>query len=177
MTIPVSAWVNCVDWSPSNSFCFIATQDSVMTVVDTSSQKIASVYLYHSPITLFVPITDTSIYVVGFDRQIYEYLEDENSRKDDSNWTWVCKRNITGGLYPLKKTPTQENQPKSIIETRSASIVDMMKKFEIGQKKNSLIITSTNTLNIHSAQINSASYINDSIVTTDYAGFLKIWKI
>jgi len=174
MTIRLSAWATSVGWSPSNLYGFVATQDSIMTVIDTSSQNIASVYLYHSPICHFVPITDTSLFVIGFDRHIYEYSEDE---KSEDNWLWTCKRNITGGIYPVKKTPTVDNKSKPIIEQRSGSIMDVMKKFEVGtQKKQSLIITSTNNQNIHSAQINSAIVTNDSLVTTDNAGFLKIWK-
>jgi hypothetical protein len=178
MSIRLNAWANTVAWSPSNLFCFIATQDSVMTVVDTSSQKIASVYLYHAPICQFVPASETSVYVIGFDRHIYEYTEDDNLANEDANTTWICKRNISGGIYPVKKTPTTESQSKSIVETKSASIMDVMRKFDGGlQKKQSLVITSNNNQNIHSAQVNSANLANDTIVTTDYAGFLKLWKI
>ena len=177
MSIRVNAWVNAVSWSPSNLYCYIATQDSVMTVVNTSSQNSINVNLYHSPICYFVPVSDYSVYAISFDRHIYEYTEDEKLNKEENNFNWVCKRNITGGIYPVRKTPTTETGSKSVSETKT-SIMDVMKKFEAGnQKKQSLIITSTSNQNIHSAQVNSANLVNDTIVTTDYAGFLKLWKI
>lgn len=176
MSIRVNAWVNAVSWSPSNSYCFIATQDSVMTVVNTSSQNIISVNLYHSPICYFVPVSDSSVFAISFDRHIYEYTEEEKQNKEENSQNWICKRNITGGIYPVRRTPT-ETGAKSVTETKT-SIMDVMKKFEVGnQKKQSLIITSTSNQNIHSAQVNSANLVNGTIVTTDYAGFLKLWKI
>ena len=176
MTITVSAWVNCVEWSLSDLYCFIATQDSVLTIVDTSSKKLVSLNLFHSPICFFMPSTDNSLFAVGFDRHIYEYALDADSSKENSNSAWACKRNITGGPYPVNKTPPLDNSTKSVIETKSSSIMEVMKKFEGAQKRNSLIITSTNTQNIHAAPISSVNLNNGMIITTDYAGFLKTWK-
>jgi hypothetical protein len=173
MTLRLSAWANSVGWSPTNKYCFIATQDSVLTIIDTSSQKILSVNLYHAPICHIIPQTDNSLFVIGFDRHIYEYSEDQNS---GDNWTWSCKRNITGGLYPVKRTPTTNDNKVITVNEQKGSIMDMMKKFEVGQKKQSLVITSTNNQNIHSAPINSAIVTDNSMVTCDNAGFLKIWK-
>ena len=176
MSIPVSAWVNSVEWSPSDLYCFIATQDSILTIVNNSSQKIASMNLFHSPICFFMPSTDYSLFAVGFDRHIYEYVLDGDLAKENPNSTWVCKRNITGGSYPVNKTPQLDYVSKSVIETKSSSIMEVMKKFEGAQKRNSQIITSTNTQNIHAAPISSVNSNSDLIITTDYAGFLKTWK-
>jgi len=79
MTFSLNAWVNGVCWSPSNKFCFAATHDAIITVINIAENKKDSIYLNHSAASSIIPISDGEIYVISFDRHIYKYSLDSNT--------------------------------------------------------------------------------------------------
>lgn len=79
MSFSLGAWVNKVCWSPSNNFSFVATHDAIISVLNHKENKKDTIYLNHSPATNIMPISDSEILVVSYDRHIYRYkLEGEN---------------------------------------------------------------------------------------------------
>lgn len=163
MSLTMGGWVNFTCWSPSSKYCFIASHDAMMNVINTSDQSVEKVYLSHSPLSFIIPVSDTLIYGVGYDRHIYQY-----GYSDDSK-SWVLTKTIT---------KQDENKVGSTESTGTGSVLERLKKFEGGYgKKQSLIVTTTVQNNIHSANINSANLVNGNIVTSDYAGFIKIWTV
>lgn len=161
--------MNAVNWSPSGNSCFIATHDSVLTIIDNVNNTQSSVNLTHSSGSHIIAVSDTQIYVVGFDRHIYLY--------ENSGDKWAFKKCLT------KETPLLDQGRGSsvVIEpTVGGGIAERLKQFGGGAavKKTSIVVTSQVQKNIHSANINSAYLINNKyIATTDYAGFVKFWNI
>jgi hypothetical protein len=55
--------------------------------------------LTHSPISQIIPVTDSSILTIGFDRNIYQY-------DCDSSDNWTLKRSLTKDVSnPLLQAP------------------------------------------------------------------------
>ncbi len=79
MSFTLNAWVNNVCWSPSNKSCFAATHDAVISVINNAENKKHTIYLNHSAASYILPISDEEIYVICFDRHIYNYKLDDTS--------------------------------------------------------------------------------------------------
>ncbi len=161
-TFSLSAWINAVAWSPSNKFVFIASHDSILTIYNIQKSLESSISLIHSPISHIIPISDSSILTIGYDRNIYQY-------ECDSNETWSLKKSLTkDSVNPLLSANSSEG---------SMSIHDRVKQLTGGlQKKQSLIVTSAVQRNIHSCSVNSANLFGSTLITSDYAGFVKMWN-
>jgi hypothetical protein len=169
MNFPLSGWVNSVNWSPSGNYAYIATHDAGLTIVDTKNKSSSTIYVSHSPISSIIPISDNLICVVGFDRHIYQYCLNDNL-------TWTYKKCLTKE-DSLPQIVTRD----AISEPFSSSIQDRLKQFQGGfgqSKKQSFAITTTSQKNIHSANINSVNLVSGkSLITSDFAGFVKVWNI
>lgn len=161
MTVSVSAWVNYLAWSPSNNYIFIATHDSVLTVINNSDQSTLNINLSHSPVAFILPISDSKIYLVGYDRHIYLYESDSNCN------SWVLNRCLTKETNPTKNE-----------QTTTGGLIDKIKNFEGGsQKRQSLNTSSTVQKNFHNSNISSAHICGNYLITTDFTGFVKTWNI
>jgi actin related protein 2/3 complex subunit 1A/1B len=77
MTIKADAWVNDVCWSKSGNFCFAATHDAIVYVIDNKQKNYNIIYLNHSPFSNIVALSDNSFIGVSFDRHIYIYEKEE----------------------------------------------------------------------------------------------------
>ena len=82
----------------------------------------------------------------------------------------------------MKKCITKNDSIIDIVkkneESTGGSIHERMKMFSGGNKKQSIIITSNQQpKNIHTANINSVTLCEDFIITSDFAGFIKIWSL
>ena len=91
---------------------------------------------------------------------------------------WKLSRSITkSSIVPNSSNETIQMSLSQ--QTTGSSIQDRLKHFQGGAaKKQSLIVTTSAQKNIHSASINSLYNINDLfLVTSDYAGFVKIWNL
>lgn len=44
-------------------------------------------------------------------------------------------------------------------------------------KKQSIIVGSSNQKNIHSSNINSYTLVKSQLITSDLSGFIKVWKL
>jgi hypothetical protein len=163
-------WVNAVSWSPSGNYAFIATHDAGLTIVDTTIKSSSSLYVSHSPISSIIPISDNLICVIGFDRHIYQYHLDNNS-------TWTYRKCLT----KEDSVSQTESRGSVVSESISTSIQDRLKQFQGGfgqAKKQSIAVSSTSQKNIHSASINSVNLLSDkSLITSDFAGFVKVWNV
>jgi hypothetical protein len=160
--------VNAVNWSPSGNYCFISTHDSILTIIDNVNNTNSSVNLTHSPVSHIITVSDSQVYVVGFDRHLYLY--------ENYGDKWAFKKCLT------KETPLLDQGRSSSVVTESVGggIAERLKQFGGGAavKKTSIVVTSQVQKNIHSANINSVCLINNKyIATTDYAGFVKFWNI
>ena len=180
MTVSLSGWVNNVAWSPNSKFAFVATHDANLTVINTETKTNSTINLKHSPINFIIPVNNNSICVISFDRHIYQYVLDTNTN------TWSYKKCITkedsspSGLpSSLSSISNTSTRPSISSEGGMGSnIQERLKQLQGLQKKQSLIVTTTVQRNIHSANVNSANLVNERfIVTSDYAGFIKIWNI
>jgi WD40 repeat protein len=160
--VALGAWVNNVAWGKDNKTLFILSHDSIMTIVSCPEKTTITVNLKHSPGTFIIPIMDESIYLVSFDRHIYQYV-----KQDDS---WIKKKSLTKDESLLEAKPATQ-------DPTSGGVADKIKMMQVFQKKQSLVITSTAQKNTHMANINYAENFGDFIVTADYAGFVKIWNI
>lgn len=169
MSFPLSGWINSLSWSPSGKYAFIASHDAGLTIVDTKNKSYSTLYVSHSPISSIIPISDNLICVVGFDRHIYQYSLNDNL-------IWAYKNCLTKE-DSLPQTVTRG----AISEPISSSIQDRLKQFQGGfgqSKKQSIAITTTSQKNIHSANINSVNLVSGkSLITSDFAGFVKVWNI
>jgi hypothetical protein len=169
MSFPLSGWVNAVNWSSSGKYAFIATHDACLTIVDTSAKTSSTIYLSHSPISSIIAISDTLICAIAFDRHIYQYHLDSNS-------TWTYKKCLTKEESSLVSSEIRTSVSS---ESVPSSIQDRLKQFQGGAaKKQSVSVTTSSQKNIHSANINSVNLINGkSLITSDFAGFVKVWNI
>lgn len=80
----------------------------------------------------------------------------------------------------MKKAITKiSEQPVKTGEVEgTASVSDAFKKFGGFVKKPSVIVSSnTQSNNHHLANISSVNYSNGVIITSDFAGFIKVWNI
>lgn len=119
--------------------------------------------------------------MIGYDRHIYLY--------ELGNEEWTLKKSLTKELSAIGMLSNSLNSSTIstnistggvISESIGGSIADRLKQFQGGvQKKQSLIVTSTSIpKNMHLANINSANLVNNKyLVTSDYAGFVKVWNI
>ncbi len=137
-----------------------------MTILNTSKDSETSIYLTHSPVQHIIPLSDNSILTIGFDRNIYQY-------DCDSSENWAFKRSLTkDDSNPLLQATS------NVGGEISASIQERLKQFGEGlQKKQSMIVTSNVQRNIHLANVNSASLSGNNLITSDYAGFVKVWNL
>lgn len=160
MTIQLSAWVNTVAWNPTSSFCYIATHDAVFTVVNNNDKTITTINLTHSPFNHIVPQSNTSFVGVGFDRHIYLYEYDADKTKIELKNT-LTKTQVAEETGPVK-----------------TGVSDIMKRFDAGQKKSIQVGSNANNFkHIHPALINSGHVLGNTVITSDYAGFIKTWNL
>lgn len=158
MNFSLGAWVNNVCWSPSNNFAFVATHDSIISVLNTKGNTKDSIYLNHSPASSIVSLSDTEILVISFDRHIYRYK-------------------LEGEEWKMIKAITKDEEKKDEGKKEGNSMADRMKMFTQSAKKQSLQTgSSSNAKNIHKSQINSSVVSKDGLITSDFTGFIKIWK-
>lgn len=138
-----------------------------MHIINNSDGSNSTIYLTHSPLSHLVPLSNTQVYGIGFDRHIYLYEEKDNE--------WKFAKSIT---KETSSTPAQSTS-NVVADSVSGSIQDRLRQFQGGfQKKQSLIVTTSVQKNIHSANINSVNVFADKfLVTSDYAGFVKVWNI
>ena len=73
-------------------------------------------------------------------------------------------------------TKNENDKSDSQAETSSSSIANKLKMFNLQNKKQSIVVGSSSLKNIHSSNINSFSVCNNQVITTDYSGFVKVWK-
>jgi len=196
----LSAWVNCVAWTPNNQYSFIATHDAYLHVINSSDKSTVSIPLSHSPFSHIIVPNNTNLFGIGFDRHLYQYTFDQTSgwrflkslTKDHisnpegvaSSFVDVVKDNpliqgsrnsgvVSGGIQDRLST-FQAGSRASV----SGGIQDRLSTFQAGPKpKLSIKVTSTVQTNIHSANVNSVNFIENHLVTSDYAGFIKTWSI
>ena len=76
------------------------------------------------------------------------------------------------------KAITKNDGEKAESTDKGSVVANRMAMFQQSAKKQSLIVTSTssNSKNIHNSQINSCVVAKEGLITSDYTGFVKIWK-
>lgn len=145
------SWVNCVAWSPTpkSSYAFTASQNSNLVITDYRKNSVEEIKLNHAPIQFILPKSDTEIYCIGYDKEIYLYGKEGDQ--------WLLKKKITQ-LPENVKANTLPN-------------------FNGQEDKPSFIMEGPKMKHLHYADISSATLKDNNIITTDLIGFVKFWKI
>lgn len=75
-------------------------------------------------------------------------------------------------------TKEEEKIENAQQETAGSGIANKLRMFNAFQnKKQSITVGSANQKNIHFANINSYAILENKLVTSDLAGFVKVWKL
>ena len=161
------AWVNDVAFSPSGNFAFAGSHNSTLSIVNCKENTVETLNLTHSPVSKIVPLNDEIIIVIGFDRHFYRYSRSNPEKK------WKYHDSLT--KFDLNKFTSDLEEKKEEI----ASFKDRVGVFKNLSKKTSLIVTSNKneTKNIHLANICSTSVVSNNLVTSDLAGYIKLWPL
>lgn len=157
------SWVNTVNWNQSGTLCYAGAQNSNIYLIDPLQNKCDVLPLTHSAPTMIIPKGDDSIYVVGFDREIYLYQKEGDK--------WAMKKRITDDGSKGKTGAT------GISGVSGGGVAERLKAFGSAgvKKKQSLVFTTDQNENIHPTTINSLIFKDNKIITSDYAGFVKFW--
>ena len=113
----------------------------------------------HAPATMLIPKDDNSFYAVCYDRNIYEY-----EKKGEE---WQVKKIITA-----KK---EDTKAKTTVGKVSAQLAMFNKMGQ--QNKDNLAVVTKQSLHLHKSQISSVNIKGNDIITTDFSGFVKYWKL
>ena len=154
------SWLNSVAWNNSGSLGFASSQNATIAVLDKNKKETELIKCDHSPANLIVPNGDDSFYAVCYDRHIYEYK-------------------LTGGKWAVAKKVTEDKKGAQKQEEKRGSVSDALKKFQTMnmQKKENLIVSSKASSNVHGGLISSVVIKGKDMMTTDFAGFVKYWKL
>ena len=74
------------------------------------------------------------------------------------------------------KAITKNEGEKAESADKGSVVANRMAMFQQSAKKQSLIVTSSNSSNIHNSQINSCVVSKEGLITSDFTGFIKLWK-
>ena len=70
-----------------------------------------------------------------------------------------------------------KNENEKVESTDSGNAVsNRLKMFQQSAKKQSVVVSSSNSKNIHNSLINSCTFSKDGLITSDNTGFIKVWK-
>lgn len=178
--INTGSWINDVAWSLDGRFSFASSQESKLYIRDLVNGSDTVINSEFSPITTFVPINNTSFYAVGYDRVIYLY-----SYQNDK---WTMEKTVSSNAKKEQNQSGQSSaQPFSgssftqrpFAFKQGGGVSEVLKKFESSgmKKKTSLVVTTESKEGLHSTTISSVTLKNNELITTDFAGFVKYWKI
>ena len=155
-----NSWINSVTWLPNDLLGLAASQDAIISVIHPKDKKVDEIRCKHAPATMLIPKDDNSFYAVCYDRNIIEY-----EKKGDK---WEIKKIITAKKEENNKSRTSVGNVSAALE-----------KFnQMGlQDKQKLAVTTKQSSHLHKSQISSISIKDKDIITTDYSGFVKYWKL
>ena len=160
------AWVISCGWTLDGKYGIASSQKGQIAIIDWQEKKEEIINCNHSPVTFIVPVSATSFYAVGFDREIYLYEQKEGK--------WALAKVIT------KKEKKEDSKSSGPINTGATGggVAEALKKFSSQgmKKKQSLVVTTEKNENGHSSCISSITIKGDDIITTDLSGFVKYWK-
>lgn len=162
--VECGGWINNVNWSPSGAFGFATCQDGNVYVINpiaATNEKFEA----SNPGTLVIPKDDNTIYVVGYDREIYLYTKAGDK--------WSMTKKITEGSSTTSNKPATTNA----FGGTSGGVAERLKMFgaTAASKKASIVYTADKNDAVHFSQISSFTVKGNTIVTTDLAGFVKYW--
>ena len=75
----------------------------------------------------------------------------------------------------IKSITKVENDKTEPVDAGNA-VTNRLKMFQQSAKKQSIVVSSSNTKNNHMSLINSCNVLKDSLITSDCSGFVKVWK-
>lgn len=139
-----------------------------MIVINNKTLTTQVVNFHHNACNKIIPISDTSVILFSFDREIFNYTL--------SNEIWSITNTISNELKQesTKEEQTQEPTPQV------SSVLDRLKKFDLTHqlKKNSTLPQTNGAKKIsHNSTISSSHLVGNELLTTDISGFIKIWKL
>ena len=155
-----NSWINSATWLPNGYWGLVASQDAIISIVNLGEQKTEQIRCKHSPATMLIPKDDNSFYAVCYDRNIIEYEK-------------------KGDKWEIKKIITAKKEGDNKARTSVGNVSAALEKFnQMGlQDKQKLAVTTKQSSHLHKSQISSISIKDKDIITTDYSGFVKYWKL
>lgn len=131
-------------------------------VIDNSNLTSKIENLKHNACSKVIPISDTKIFLVSFDRQIFQY--------ELINDKWTNTKTLTD--------PVEESVPQNDVQSAMAgSVASRAMMFGQNTMKKSSLLPNTIKVksNIHKANICSVAVKENQLITCDLAGFIKTW--
>jgi len=159
LSIKTNSWVNYVAFSPNGKYSFALTHDSTFIIIDNKQKTHITVNLSNNSGNKIIPISDEKVLIFTYDREILYY--------ENINGSWKISNKNLEEILP---TTSQNKQTAS-----TGGILDRMKQFDDKEKlkKQDLPLMKSS----HSSTISSANLFNNELITTDFAGYLKKWKV
>lgn len=154
-----SAWTSATNWSLNGAFAFAATYLSEIIVYETASQKESVIQCEHAPVVFIANVDECRFVAVTYDREIfvYEFKEGE----------WRVEREVKGE----KEEEEEEGSRKGVAE-------ELKKYHSSVLKERSSLVVKTEKKDVHLAKVSSVNVIDGKmLVTSDVAGFVKVWKL
>lgn len=131
-------------------------------VIDNSTLTSKIINLKHNACSRVIPISDTKLFLISFDRQIFQY--------ELINDKWTNTKVLTD---PVEDKSSQNEVQNSI----AGSVASRAMMFGQGTMKKSSLLPNIVKVksNIHKANICSVAVRENQLITCDLAGFIKTW--
>lgn len=160
LSVKTNSWINDVTFSPSGKFSFALTHDSTFIIIDNKNKTHNTVNLTNNSGKKIIPLSDNKVLIFTFDKEIIIY--------ENINGTWK-----------LSPSNLEEIPPKMSSESKQSvstgGILDRMKQFDDKEKLKKQDISQVKST--HLSTISSANVYNNELITSDFSGYLKKWKI
>lgn len=164
-SIECNSWANSVCWNLSGTCCYASDQKANLYVIDPTAKSHETIPLNHSAITAIVPVGENGIICATYARELLKYEKDGEK--------WVLKKKVSDD--------SSVSQHSKGIELYGAGIKEKLNNFNTGvsgiKKKASLVFQTEENTHVHASNISSMTIKDDLLITTDLAGFYKMWKI
>lgn len=171
------AWILNTKWALGGEYAYATSYMSDIVVIDYKNQSENVIHCEHSPVMFIESISETSFIAVCYDREIFIYECDDDGK-------WEIKKDIVNNTNDEQVSESKCIGNKEEENAPGKGVAEELKKFQTSALKNrsSLVVTTKKNKVGHQAKISSVNVINvnddeKEIITTDLAGFVKVWSV